>query len=156
MAADFSGCALRLLLLVQHNFDFDVQIYPLHGFLAKVYLTCQAEPCGKIDEMGRKAGREQILKEAWIGDAVLTLYVRRKILREDGITDGQKANRMTSNHFLATLQEPSEAEAEIGRRFEVGGLAAANDWIESRLVPLFEKQELKRQPTSKVAAKSEE
>ena len=37
--------------------------------------------------MSRKANREQILKDAWIGDAVLCLYARRRILSEDGITD---------------------------------------------------------------------
>lgn len=94
--------------------------------------------------MARKADREQILKEAWIGDAVLTLYVRSKILREEGKTDGAKANRMTSNRFLAAHAEPSITEAEIGRVFAGRGLEAAYRWIEERLVPLFEKQEANR------------
>jgi hypothetical protein len=92
----------------------------------------------------RKAEREQILKEAWIGDAVLTLYVRTKILRENGKTDGAKANRMTSNRFLSVHAEPSVTEAVIGRIFEHDGLDAAYRWIEEHLLPIFEKQELNR------------
>jgi len=35
--------------------------------------------------------REDVLREqAWIGDAVLALYVRLKILREDGRLDGPR------------------------------------------------------------------
>lgn len=93
----------------------------------------------------RKADREQILKDAWIGDAVLTLYVRSKILREDGRTDGAKANRMTSNQFLSVLAEPSVTEAEIGRIFEREGLEGAYRWIEERLLPVFQKQEANRE-----------
>ena len=98
----------------------------------------------KIEVMASKANREQILKDAWIGDAVLSLYVRRKILSEDGVIDGPKAERMTSNHFLSVLGEPSEVEAELGRVFERSGLDAAFTWIESRIVPIFARQETKR------------
>jgi dsRNA-specific ribonuclease len=94
--------------------------------------------------VARKADREQILKDAWIGDAVLTLYVRSKILREEGKTDGAKANRMTSNQFLSVHAEPSATEAEIGRIFERDGLEAAYRWIEAHLLPVFEKQEANR------------
>lgn len=94
--------------------------------------------------MPKRAGREQVLKEAWIGDAVLALYARERILREDGLIDGAKAERMTSNQFLAALAEPSEAEARIGRVYERDGLAAAFAWIEAHLMPLFERQEAKR------------
>jgi dsRNA-specific ribonuclease len=88
--------------------------------------------------------RAQILKEAWIGDAVLSLYVREKILQEDGRLDGEKAARMTSNQFLAGFGEPSEVEAELGRVYEQGGLESAFRWIEERLLPLFERQEQNR------------
>ncbi|MEQ1947502.1 MAG: hypothetical protein ABL995_09945 [Bryobacteraceae bacterium] len=94
--------------------------------------------------MGRKGNREQILKEAWMGDAVLSLYVRAKILREDSAIDGPKAARMTSNQFLSALGEPSEVEAELGRVYERNGLEAAFVWIESRLLPTFDRQEAKR------------
>ena len=93
--------------------------------------------------MPQNARREQILKEAWIGDAVLCLYARLKILREDDATDGPKEMRMTSNQFLSGWAEPSETEAEIGRIYKQEGLEAAFQWIEARLMPMFERQEAK-------------
>jgi hypothetical protein len=88
--------------------------------------------------------RDQILKEAWIGDAVLSLYARRKILREDGKVDGDKCARMTSNRFLGAFGEPSNVEALIGRVYEEEGLDAAFAWIEAKLLPLFDRQEENR------------
>lgn len=94
--------------------------------------------------MAKGRNREQILKDAWIGDAVLCLYARRKILREDRVTDGPKEERMTSNQFLSAWAEPSEVEAEIGRIYDCEGLEAAFQWIEARLMPMFARQEAKR------------
>jgi len=94
--------------------------------------------------MAAKRISEQILKEAWIGDAVLALYVRRRILAESGAIDGAKAERMTSNRFLSGYDEPSRTEAVIGHVFEAQGLEAAFAWIEENLLPLFEKHERKR------------
>jgi hypothetical protein len=91
-----------------------------------------------------KLGRAKILEEAWTGDAVLCLYARRRILRETGSVDSTRFERMTSNRFLATLGEPSEVEAEIGRIFETEGLEKAFAWIEQKLMPLFERQQEKR------------
>jgi len=88
-----------------------------------------------------KKRREQILREAWIGDAVLCLYARERILREDGCLDGEKYVRMTSNRFLACIGDASEVEAGIGRVFERDGLKAAYLYIEQQLIPLFERQE---------------
>jgi dsRNA-specific ribonuclease len=51
---------------------------------------------------------------------------------------------MTSNQFLAATGEPSEVEAEIGRIYEKEGLEAAFRWIESRLMPVFARQEENR------------
>ena len=94
--------------------------------------------------MPKAADRQRTLQEAWVGDAVLSLYVRAKILREDGKLDGEKCVRMTSNQFLASFGEPSEVEAELGRVYQRDGLAAAFAWIEARLLPKFELQEQKR------------
>ncbi len=88
--------------------------------------------------------RAQLVKDAWIGDAVLSLYVRERILREDGILDGPKSVRMTSNQFLGTIGEPTKVEAEIGRLYWQQGLVAAFEWISARLIPAFEKQEQNR------------
>ena len=90
--------------------------------------------------------RAQILEEAWIGDAVLTLYVRLRILQQDGAIDGDKSMRMSSNRFLAAFGEPSEVEARIGRVYSGEGLEAAFKFIETELMPLHEKQEAKRSP----------
>ena len=88
--------------------------------------------------------RKRILEEAWIGDAVLSLFARVRILRGDGAQDQEKFIRMTSNQFLAVTGEPSEVEAEIGRVYERDGLEAAFGWIDTRLMPVFERQEEKR------------
>ncbi len=88
--------------------------------------------------------RGQLAREAWLGDAVLSLYARSKILREDGGLDGAKCVRMTSNEFLGTIGEPTKLEAELGRAYAQAGLEAAFRWIEERILPAFEKQEANR------------
>jgi hypothetical protein len=88
--------------------------------------------------------QQQLIQEAWIGDAVLSLYARLKILKEDGIIDGEKCVRLTSNQFLGGKGEPTRVEAEIGRRFALEGLSGAFAWIEEHLTPLFERQEQNR------------
>lgn len=88
--------------------------------------------------------RSRILREAWIGDAVLALYARARILKQDGVLDGPKAERMTSNQFLSAFGDPAEVEAEIGRIYINEGLDAAFQFIAARYMPLYEKQEEKR------------
>lgn len=88
--------------------------------------------------------RRRILEEAWLGDAVLGLFARRHILDRGGKVDNVQLERLTSNRFLATVGEPSEVEAEIGRAYTKGGLEAAFALIESKLMPLFRRQEEKR------------
>jgi hypothetical protein len=92
----------------------------------------------------RTERRRRILQEAWIGDAVLALFAREMILREDGEIDGEKSVRLTNNHFLAGFGDPSEVEAEIGREYQDKGLAAAFAYIEARLLHSFRKREAKR------------
>jgi hypothetical protein len=92
--------------------------------------------------------RRRILEEAWIGDAVLGLYSRERILKQDGALDGEKFMRMTSNQFLSTFGEPSRVEAEIGRVYAQDGLHAAFAWIEANIVPNFDKREARRIPAS--------
>ena len=83
-------------------------------------------------------------EEAWIGDAVLCLYARVRILREGGGLDGDKCIRMTSNQFLSGFGEPTAVEAQLGRVYREQGLEEAFGWIEERLMPLFDKQEANR------------
>lgn len=76
-------------------------------------------------------------EEAWIGDAVLALYVREWILKEHGAMDGEMFVRFTSNDFLRCAGNPTSVEAEIGRVYEKGGLQDGFDWIENNLYPKF-------------------
>lgn len=89
--------------------------------------------------------RAEVLREAWIGDAVLALYARRWILSQTGAIDGQCAARMTSNQFLNTVGAADEVEARIGRLYESEGLEAAFRWIEAQLMPMFLRQESNRE-----------
>ncbi len=87
---------------------------------------------------------EQLVNEAWIGDAVLSLYARSKVLRAKGRADGELFARLTSNQFLGCFGEPTKVEAAIGRVYERDGLQQAFLWIEEKLLPLFERQEENR------------
>ncbi len=81
---------------------------------------------------------------AWIGDAVLSLFARTWILRQDRGMDQPQLEALTSNQFLSCLGNPTRVEAEIGRRYQTEGLAAAFVHIESNLIPLFLKQQRNR------------
>ncbi|MGB1127657.1 MAG: hypothetical protein ACPG3X_04725 [Opitutales bacterium] len=90
--------------------------------------------------------------KAWVGDAVLALFAREWILRQQDIKPKQRAERfiqMTSNQFLSAIGEPTAMEAEIGAVYESDGLEAAFVHIEEKFVPLFKKQQARaRQPGS--------
>jgi dsRNA-specific ribonuclease len=86
----------------------------------------------------------ELQKDAWIGDAVLSLYARLRILDEDQALDGEKFARMTSNQYLSLLGEPTATEAAIGRAYREGGLDRAFAWMDTHLLPLFERMEANR------------
>ena len=93
----------------------------------------------------------ELIEQAWIGDAVLSLYVRSAILRDGCGVDGERSARMTSNQFLSALGEPTHVEAQIGRVYQRDGLAAAFGWINDNLMPVFQRQEENRKrKTAKV------
>lgn len=83
-------------------------------------------------------------EEAWVGDAVLALFVREWILREDGALDGDKFIRFTSNDFLRATGNPTRVEARIGQVYKSEGLQAAFLHIEELLLPIFLQQEKAR------------
>ena len=87
-------------------------------------------------------------EQAWIGDAVLGLYAREWILEREGKMDAEMFVRLTSNHFLAGLGNPTSIEAEIGRAYEAGGQAAAYAHMEEKILPHFLVQEKKRKRQS--------
>ncbi|HJM63802.1 MAG: hypothetical protein CMN05_04535 [Roseibacillus sp.] len=84
-------------------------------------------------------------EEAWVGDAVLSLFVREWILKEDGVLDGDKFIRFTSNDFLRATGNPTRVEAGIGRIYRSEGLRRAFDYIRENLLPVFLQQEKVRE-----------
>lgn len=82
--------------------------------------------------------REQEM--AWIGDTVLDLFARLRILREHGTVSGEILRDMTSNQFLACFGNPTSVEAKIGTIYQTEGMDAAFAWIESELIPMYQKQ----------------
>jgi dsRNA-specific ribonuclease len=80
---------------------------------------------------------EGLRQEAWIGDAVLELYVREYILKQDASRDDARRISLVRNSFLNRIGQPTRVEAEIGRRYHEGGLEAAYAWIREQLEPLI-------------------
>ena len=81
---------------------------------------------------------------AWIGDAVLALYARERVLKRFGRIDTPAFLDFTKNHFLSAIGRPTRVEAEIGLVYQRDGLAAAYVYIEARIVPLWRAQEARR------------
>jgi 23S rRNA maturation mini-RNase III len=96
--------------------------------------------------------------DAWVGDAVLALYVRRWIL-EHGPKNLSDANRQelfelfVSNQFLSSFGAPTQLEAAIGRTYAKEGLAAAFAQIENSLLAAFLKRARKRGYTLRAQAR---
>lgn len=79
--------------------------------------------------------------QAWVGDAILALYVREWILSfNGGAIDGALFIEFTSNNFLRLTGNATGVEAIIGRVFKQGGLEAAYAWIEENLRPRMEQR----------------
>lgn len=79
--------------------------------------------------------------QAWVGDAVLALYVREWILSfNNGRIDGALFVEFTSNNFLRLTGNATGVEAIIGRIYKQDGLQAANNWIDEHLRPLMEQR----------------
>lgn len=87
---------------------------------------------------------DQLRQDAWVGDAVLELYVRSYILRLHGKVDAEMKTRFTCNQFLNCVGNPTKVEADIGIIYQKDGLETAFAWIRENLEPLFIKQEAKR------------
>ncbi len=91
---------------------------------------------GKID----KATEERLRIEAWVGDAILALWVREWILSCEGEINGKLFIEFTSNDFLRRTGNATGVEAQIGRIFKSEGLEAAYAWIEEILKPKMEER----------------
>lgn len=94
--------------------------------------------------------QQEMNDQAWIGDAVLALFARRWILRQEAAGKGLGEHRveafrhLTSNQFLASIGRPTEVEAAIGIVYQQQGEAAAFDFIEGRILPVYLKQRRNR------------
>lgn len=79
-------------------------------------------------------------ERAWIGDAVLSLYMRSWFIESTNLSFEQRTKlfiHATSNQFLSALGKPTEVEARIGSCYEREGLAGAYTWISEHIVPLL-------------------
>ncbi len=80
----------------------------------------------------------KVRAQAWVGDAILALYVREWILSFRGEIDGKLFIEFTSNQFLRLRGNATAVEAQIGCIFKSDGLEAAYAWIEQELRPHME------------------
>lgn len=80
---------------------------------------------------------------AWIGDAVLALYMRELMLENGLEADalrGELFKRFTSNQFLSGFGRPTEVEARIGTVYREGGLEAAFAYLSKTFLPVISRQ----------------
>lgn len=94
--------------------------------------------------MSKSDDLKQLQEDAWLGDAVLEVYARQRVLRERGGIDEEMRKNLTRNSFLNCISQPTVVEAHIGRSFIAGGMDAACAWIAQHLEPVFAKQEANR------------
>lgn len=88
----------------------------------------------------QRAEEERLRKEAWIGDAVLALYIRSWILESFHDINGDLFIEFTSNDFLSRIGNATAVEAEIGRAYAEGGLDAGFAWIKDKLEPRIQER----------------
>lgn len=81
---------------------------------------------------------------AWLGDAVLALWARERVLRELGRLDTTAFLSLTSNLFLQSLGRPTRVEAEFGQVYRRDGLAAAFAYLDARIGPVYARQTANR------------
>lgn len=78
---------------------------------------------------------EELRLQAWLGDAVLGLFMRRKIAEASGKIDTAAFIEATSNQFLSSLGSPTRVEAQIGVIYSKEGISAAEAFIEAEIWP---------------------
>lgn len=85
---------------------------------------------------------ERLREEAWLGDAVLSLFVRDWLVAASSreFSPGERSalfELFTSNQFLSGFGEPTSVEAEIGRVYRSGGVLEAFTFIEAKFLKRF-------------------
>ncbi len=87
---------------------------------------------------------ESMLRDsAWIGDAVLSLYLRRLLIEneiEPASVRTEVFKYFSSNTFLNSFGRPTAMEAEIGDIYYSEGLGAAFSFIETKYLPVIKRQ----------------
>lgn len=83
-------------------------------------------------------------EDAWIGDAVLSLFARQYLLRVHGSMDPGEFTALTCNAFLSAFGPPTRVESRIGQIYQEQGLEAAFRHIETEFLPLYLKQRKNR------------
>lgn len=83
-------------------------------------------------------------EEAWLGDAVLSLFAREFILNSMGVMDQGEFAALTSNSFLRAFGPPTRVESGIGRIYREQGMQAAFAYIEKEFLPLYLRQKRNR------------
>jgi hypothetical protein len=92
----------------------------------------------------RPGEMRQLKEEAWLGDAVLEVFMRSWVLEQRGRQDMVTKVNLTSNAFLSSLGNPMKMEAQIGRIYRDQCIEAAWTWIREHVLPVFQKHEAKR------------
>ncbi|MBV9391861.1 MAG: hypothetical protein JOY96_08220 [Verrucomicrobia bacterium] len=85
---------------------------------------------------------QSLRDEAWIGDAVLTLFVRSWLMktRSKTIDPRERAalfELFVSNQFLSSFGEPTRVEAKVGRIYREHGLQESFRHLEGTFVDKF-------------------
>lgn len=84
---------------------------------------------------------EDVLRlHAWLGDAVLGLYMRRRIAEKKGKIDTPAFIEVTSNQFLSSFGAPTKVEAQIGIIYQRDGLEAVESFLDAEIWPRAERR----------------
>ena len=97
-------------------------------------------PVNPLTELTEGLPIERVRGYAWVGDAMLALFMRAKILEKCGQIDTQRFVSVTSNQFLSSFGSPTRVEAQIGILREREGEAAAMSYSEREIWPRAQKQ----------------
>ncbi|MEM7673778.1 MAG: hypothetical protein AAF212_10590 [Verrucomicrobiota bacterium] len=83
---------------------------------------------------------EALRLNAWLGDAVLGLFMRKKIALDQKKINTPVFIEVTSNQFLSSMGSPTRVEAQIGMIYSNQGIEAAESFIETEIWPRAEKR----------------
>lgn len=95
----------------------------------------------------RQESESSLRDDAWIGDAVLSIYLRSLLLQnnvEPASLRSEIFKYFSSNAFLNSFGRPTAMEAEIGIVYRESGLDAAFAFIEKKYFAVIKKQLLNR------------